>query len=274
LLLIHGIFSSTKGAFGEFLLNRWDDELLIKLDREYAKIISFDHWTVAKSTLENANDLFEMLPKNCEIDLVCHSRGAGVTRCLLEHPSLAKKVSVRKIRFGKVIFVAGACQGSELANPNRIGALVNAFSALTSLSGAYLPLKLFTGLLKAVQYGVKKFPGIQAMSPTSPIFKELNKPINQPDCEYVYIRSNYEPHGKLQDMLDEIGIDQFVFKGKRNDVVVPFDGAGTFDDHVKQTITVTPGPEYGVEKDEHVFHTSFFEQPEVRQSLISHLTGS
>jgi hypothetical protein len=89
LLLVHGIFSSTRAAFSEFLLNRWDDQLLVRLDQQYDRIISFDHWTVARSTLENATELFGMLPRDCDIDIVCHSRGAGVTRCLLEHPELA-----------------------------------------------------------------------------------------------------------------------------------------------------------------------------------------
>ncbi|HLF31264.1 MAG TPA: hypothetical protein VI566_09615 [Xanthomonadales bacterium] len=272
LLFVHGIFSSTKGAFGDILLNRWSDDLLVKLSKEYDKIIGFDHWTVARSTLENATELFEMLPGSCRIDIVCHSRGAGVTRCLLEHPNLAPKLKANKIKIGKVIFVAGACQGSELANPERIGALVNVFSALSSLSGSYLPLKLFTGLLKAVEYGVKNFPGIHSMSPQSQILKELNKPINQPDCEYIYSRSNYEPSGKLKSMLDEIGIDRYMFRGEFNDGVVPFLGAGTFDEQITNTIAVTAGPEYGITQKEHVYHTAFFEQEAVRQSLIYHLT--
>jgi len=273
LLLIHGIFSSTKGAFGEILLNRWDDNLLPKLIKQYDRIIGFDHWTVARSTLDNARELFDMLPLNCQIDIVCHSRGAGVTRCLLEHPDLAAKLGANKIRVGKVIFIAGACQGSELANPDQIGKLVNVFSALSSLSGSFLPLKLFTGLLKAVQYGANRFPGIQSMSPQSPILEELNKPIGQPDCEYIYSRSNYEPSGKLKEMLDDIGIDRFIFNGEFNDGVVPFLGAGTFDKHITQTITVTAGPEFGINQVEHVYHTSFFEQQEIRQALILHLAG-
>ncbi len=275
LVLIHGIFSSTKGAFGELLLNRWNDEILSNLYKggKYDKIISFDHWTVARSTLENATDLFAALPDKCHIDIVCHSRGAGVSRCLLEHPDLAGKLSRRNIGVGKVIFVGGACQGSPLASSNRVNSLVNVFSALSSLSGSYLPLKLFTGLIKAVQYGVKSFPGIESMAPGSPIFKELKKPINQRDCEYIYVRSNYEPRGKLATMLDQIGLDEFVFRGKPNDVVVPFAGAGKFDAHVTETIKVTAGPQYGVGRDEHVFHTQFFEQREVRKALIAHLAS-
>jgi len=271
LVFVHGIFSTIKGAFSEILLNRWNDNLLKNLMDNYNKIIGFDHWTVAKSTLENAKDLLELLPSNCEIDIVCHSRGAGVTRCLLEHGEVAPQLTQRQIKVGKVIFVAGACQGSQLANPDKIGKLVNVFSALSSVTNMYFPLKLATGLLKAVQYGVTQFPGIHAMSPQSPILKELNKPLNQPDCEYIYARSNYEPQGALVGMLDEIGLDKFIFEGKKNDGVVPFDGAGTFDDNVVNTITVTPGPEYGVDHKQHVFHTAFFEQKEVRQLLIDKL---
>lgn len=273
LLFIHGIFSSTKGAFGDILLNRWDDDLLRKLSKFYDKIIGFDHWTVAHSTLDNATALLDKLPDDCRLDIVCHSRGAGVTRCLLEHPNLARKLGQRGIKIGKVLYIAGACQGSELANPERIGSLVNVFSALSSIAGSFLPLGLFTGLLKAVEYGVTHFPGIHSMSPQSPILKELNKPINQPDCEYIYSRSNYEPSGKLKSMLDEIGIDRFVFQGQKNDGVVPFAGAGTFDQQVKKTITVTSGPEFGITRTEHVYHTAFFEQEAVRQALIEHLTG-
>ncbi len=274
LLLIHGIFSSTKGAFSELLLNRWDDDLLFRIRGNYSKIISFDHWTVAKDTLDNAKDLLAMLPENCEIDILCHSRGAGVTRSLLEHPDTAPQLEQRQIKVGKVIFVAGACQGSPLANPDRIGQLVNTFSALSSIANTFFPLQLATGLLKAVQYGVNKFPGIHAMSPEAKIFKELNKPLNQLNCEYIYARSNYEPSGALAGMFDDIGLDKFIFHGKPNDGVVPYDGAGTFDKHVTQSIVVTAGPEYGMQHKEHIFHTAFFEQKEVRQLLIDKFGGS
>ena len=273
LVLIHGIFSDTKGAFGELLLNRWNDNLLTHIHGNYTKIVSFDHWTVARDTLENARDLLKRLPDDCEIDIVCHSRGAGVTRCLLEHPDTEPELKKRKIQVGKVIFVAGACQGSPLANPNRIGQLVNVFSALSSIANTFFPLQLATGLLKAVQYGVKNFPGIESMSPESKIFKELNQPLNPLNCEYIYTRSNYEPSGALLNMFDNLGLDTFIFHGKPNDGVVPFEGAGTFDQHVRDSIPVTAGPQYGLNKDhkEHVFHTAFFEQREVRELLIAKL---
>ena len=271
LLFIHGIFSSTKGAFSEILLSRHDDNLLARFSNNYEKIIGFDHWTVAHSTLENAEALLDLLPDDCKLDIVCHSRGAGVTRCLLEHPKLTKKFSAKSIAVNEVIFVAGACQGSALANPDRIGSLVNVFSALSSVSGGYIPLKLFTGLLKAVQYGVNHFPGVQAMSPESEILKQVNKSVNQTDSRYIYMRSNYEPDGKLAEMLDGLALDKFIFDGS-NDVVVPYDGAGTFDEGVTNSITVTAGAEFGMEKPEHIFHTKFFKERKVRDTLLKYLT--
>lgn len=272
LLLIHGIFSSPKGGFKELLLN-YGDKLLFDLSKRYKKIIAYNHWTVAKTTLENAEDLLAALPDKCQLDIVCHSRGAGVARCLLEHPRLAAKLQTqgRSIRVGKVIFVAGACQGSPLANPKNIGKLLNTFSALSSVSGAYFPVRLVTGLLKAVQYGVSEFPGIKAMSPNSPIVKQLNKPIFHEGSKYIYMRSDFEPEGKLARMLDQLALDKFVFNNEPNDAVVPFDGAGKFDDAVDEHIKPVPGPEFGVTQRDNVLHTKFFKEKRVRETLLKHL---
>jgi hypothetical protein len=273
LLFIHGIFSSTKGAFQQVLVNR-QDELLRTLSARYDHVIGFDHWTVAKSTLENAAELLALLPRNCRLDIVCHSRGAGVTRCLLEHPDLAPKLRSRDIKVGKVVFVAGACQGSPLALPERIGTLVNVASVVSSVGGGYLSTKLFTSLLKAVQYGVTEFPGIASMSPKSPIIEATNGKQYQPGSHYITMRSNYEPAGRLAEMLDGLALDRFVFKGERNDGVVPFDGAATFDERVQQDIHVTASAEFGQRQPESVFHTNFFSQKAVRQGLLKHLTGN
>lgn len=274
LLFIHGIFSSINGAFDEILLSRDNDNLLLNFfNAGYKKIIGFDHWTVAKSTLDNAKDLVVQLPPGCKIDIVCHSRGAGVTRALLEHPDVSPQIMAKNIQVGKVIFVAGACQGSPLAKPEKIGALVNVFSALSSMTRTYFPLKLMVELLKLVKYGVTYFPGIASMSPDNEIFSELNASLNIPGCTYIYIRSNYEPEGKLKLMFDQIGLDKFVFENQMNDGVVPFIGAGTFDPHVDQSIDVIAGPEYGVGKVEDVFHTKFFSQREVRDELCKQLAA-
>ncbi|MFT5548125.1 MAG: hypothetical protein ACI9CO_000037 [Candidatus Azotimanducaceae bacterium] len=271
LLFVHGIFSSVRGAFKQLLLSRNSDHLFSHL--HYDRVVGADHWTVAVDTKTNALELLEQLPRNCRIDIVCHSRGASVVRCLLEHPDILPKFKGKNINVGKVIFVAGACQGSPLALPQKIGALINTFSALSSLSNSFFPIPLVTGIFKLLQYGVKNFPGIAAMSPDSKIFDDLNKPLNVTDCEYIYMRSNYEPKRKLATLIDEGVIDRFAFDGEKNDLVVPYDGAGTFDTGVKETIAITLGHEFGAgEKTEHVIHTDFFRQSEVRLQLLKHLS--
>jgi hypothetical protein len=271
LLLIHGTFSSVEGAFGEFLLNRWDDDLLSHLSANYDRIIGFEHWTVAKTPLENAQELLALLPDNCQIDIVNHSRGATVTRCLLEHPEVAPKLAQRNIKLGRAVFVAGVCQGTEIAHPDRLFDLLNTFSALSSLAGSYLPLTLFTGLLKAVQYGLTNFPGLTSIAPQSPLFQQLNQAKLKSGGEYIVSRSNYEPSGRLLEMLEGAGIDRGVFNNKRNDGVVPFDGAGTFDAQVAKVTTIVFDAEFGVSEPGNVYHTQFFAQPELRQMLIRHL---
>ena len=271
LLFVHGIFSSIEGGFGDLLRSRYDDNFYNRL--KYDRIVGADHWTVAKDTKQNALELLAKLPDNCRLDIVCHSRGAGVVRCLLEHPDVITKFRAKNIDVGKVIFVAGACQGSPLALPDRIGSLVNVFSVLNSLSNTFFPIRLVIGLLKAVHYGVKNFPGIAAMSPDSKVFKELNQSLNYTDCEYIYMRSNYEPNSKVKTLLDEGVIDRFVFQGEMNDLVVPYDGAGTFDPAVEESIEPIAASEFGADPDspDDVVHTRFFREREVRQALLKHL---
>lgn len=247
------------------------DALLARLRPAYRQIVGFDHWTVARSILENAEALLELLPNRCTIDIVCHSRGAGVARCLLEHPKLAGRLGKRGIRVGKVVFVAGACQGSPLAGPEHLVRLLGAFSSLRSVGGEYFPLAVPLALLRAAQYGLRVFPGIASMAPGSPIIRQLNRPIDQKGCEYITMRSDYEPRAVIKEMLDEVWIDRLVFRGAANDGVVPFDGAARFDAHVRKTLRVVAGPEFGGGGREGVYHTAFFEQREVRAALLEHL---
>ena len=149
--------------------------------------------------------------------------------------------------------------------------LVNVFSALSSKTTAFLPSHLFLGIFKALQYGVKHFPGIAAMSPESEIITALNQPVDHPGCKYIFTRSNFEPSGLLLNLLDQAGLDMFVFHGKKNDGVVPYDGAGTFDEHVRSSVTIVKGPSFEKTSSPPVFHTEFFEQREVRQMLLEHL---
>ena len=77
LLLVHGIFSSAEASFGTLLGSKLEPHLRqVYGDR----ILAWDHFTVSKSTFENARDLLHTLPDGADVDIMCHSRGAVVTR--------------------------------------------------------------------------------------------------------------------------------------------------------------------------------------------------
>ncbi len=78
LLFIHGTNSNTEGAFGALTDNRqyglWNYLTSIYGDN----ILTFDHKTFTQSPLQNVVDLLQLLPANCSLHLITHSRGGLV----------------------------------------------------------------------------------------------------------------------------------------------------------------------------------------------------
>ena len=81
------------------------------------QVLAWDHWTLSKSTNQNAHDLVAKLEglSDVELDVICHSRGAGVMRNFFEEPVLRKVLNSRGVRVNVCVYVAGACLGSQLA---------------------------------------------------------------------------------------------------------------------------------------------------------------
>ena len=78
LLFIHGTNSNTEGAFGE-LINNKAGGLWNFITSTYGEnILAFDHKTLTQSALQNAQQLLELLPVNCTVHLITHSRGGLV----------------------------------------------------------------------------------------------------------------------------------------------------------------------------------------------------
>jgi len=272
LLLTHGIFSSLAGAFDG--IADANGTTLQRLRTIYGNnIIGWDHWTVGKTPLENAKEMLAALPPNVRPDLVCHSRGGLVTRAMLEHPQL---ITLRQSRFttvGTNVFVAGACQGSQLATLHNVNRLLNLYSAIASfpfLGGAGVVLKIIVGVLKVLAHGVARLDSIQALSAdvaNNPFLQELNDSPLTPTGKIVVLHANYDPaSGPLARFLD-FNVD-IVF-GQANDMVVPFTGAETFDQWQK----VGPNFQYGTAtvKQSVVMHTNFFHQPSVHSILEQEL---
>ena len=238
-------------------------------------IIGWDHRTVASTPLDNARAMLAALPPNMQPpDIVCHSRGALVTRAMLEHPTL---VASRKSRFGKVgkaIFVAGATQGSQLATESHLNRLLNIYSAIGSipiLGSAGVVLTVIVGVLKVLAHGATRLPSIQALSSdvaANTFLQALNGPPLTPVAEIVVAHANYDPaNGPLARFLD-LNVDTIF--GTANDMVVPFTSAEVFDKWQQVGTNLRFGS--ASEAQGVVMHTNFFSQESIRQLLLVELT--
>lgn len=273
LLLVHGIFSSIEGCFNDLLANQ---ALIGRLTTVYGdNIIGYNHWTVGKTPFENARDLLKLLPVNAglDIDIVCHSRGGLVTRAVLEDPQLLPLTQSKVSRVRSAVFVAGANQGSDLASYNNWTGMFNVFSAFASLAGG-ISLGLIVGVLKAVAHCAMALPSVKALAPDrddepNVFLKRLNGCAGVPVDHYCVAHANFEPAGPgVLSVIDPI-VDA-VFKNKANDLVVPFDGAATFDKYIDCRINLPFGSD--TESQGAVYHTVFFRQVSVQQWLQEQLT--
>ena len=272
LLLTHGIFSSLEGAFHG--ISDPGSAVLQHLRARYGRnIIGWDHWTIAKTPLENAREMLSALPADVLPDIVCHSRGGLVTRAMLEHPSLQGLRESKFASVGKAIFVAGANQGSQLASTAHINRLLNIYSAIGSiplLGSVGVALKVVVGVLKVLAHGVTKIPSIQALIPDATqndFLRAINQELMTPTGEIVVLHANYDPStGPLAGLLD-LNVD--VVFNQANDMVVPYTGAEVFDKWQQVGTNFRFGS--ATETQSTVMHTNFFFQESVHQLLRSEL---
>ncbi|MBU0480785.1 MAG: hypothetical protein KKG47_06770 [Proteobacteria bacterium] len=271
-LFIHGILSSIEGAF--HALGKGGNSVLQQLSDKYnGRLIGWDHWTVSKTMTKNAIDLLNALPDDMDVHIVCHSRGGAVTRAILEDPAL-KNLREKKLRtVNEVIFVAGANQGSPLANPDRLVDLINVFNGLYSLvgNGSGVSIKVIVGVLKVLLHGVFNIPSLRDLTPGSKFYQRLNGPYCTPAQEYCYVRANFDEKGiSVRSTLDTLA-DSYI--QEPNDLVVPFKGAMTFDPYLSGKVPVNRGMDYGDSNtgQSTVLHTNYFEQAEVRDLLLNKL---
>ncbi|HEX4959709.1 MAG TPA: hypothetical protein VF173_02635 [Thermoanaerobaculia bacterium] len=272
LLLTHGIFSSLAGAFAG--ISAPANPVLQHLRGIYGRnIIGWDHWTVSKTPLENATELLAKLPPNLQPDIVCHSRGALVTRAMLEHPDLEASRATRFSFVGKAVFVAGACQGSQLANFASINRLLNVYSAIGSipaLGSAGVVLNVIVGVLRVLAHGATRLPSLEALSSDlskNTFLQELNNDLTTPTGEIIVMHANYDPaNGPLAGLLD-LNLDTIF--STANDMVVPYTGAEVFDKWQQVGTNLRFGT--ASQTQPVVMHTNFFFQPGVQQFLQSAL---
>lgn len=282
LLFVHGIFSSTAGAFGD-LGDATDpastmSQLLKRYDQQ---VFGYDHWTLAKTPQQNAVDLLNAMPPDAgwDVDIVCHSRGGLVMRSLLavvadgaapDTPELKQIAALRQGRIhgvGRACFIAAANQGSPLADPDEIRDFLNVAGLLASGS-ACLALDLVIGLAKYVVSSGFGLPSIQALSSTSQLVADLNDSATLLSAATAYYARADFNYGGSRLLETGVFLDQFLIKAD-NDLVVPYDGVALpgFDAGAGQRLNFgTPG-----EKQSLVWHTEFFGQPQTQQFLLASL---
>lgn len=271
LLFVHGIISSTTGAFGGI---QEDKDYYNKLSNLYnGNLLAYDHWTLSKDIFDNAQELLTELPQGVSIDIVCHSRGAGVVRSLLEKN--IKKLKDKEIEVRKVVFVAGACEGSQLATEralDNIFKILNKFSIL--LGKPSFTKSVIVKALKLILGGLQEVPGTDSMDPEGKYITSLKDSKETRAKQYNYFRANFDPGSSHIAAVDQKIVDEAIFIKKGNDVVVPFEGAGISKNYLEGKVDKKLRKDYGSEENpqESIWHITFFDDKCMRNLLLETLS--
>ena len=268
LLMIHGTNSRTHTAFGG-LPRSFVEAMHTKYD---GRVFAFDHPTLTHTPRQNIETLLSAMPAglSLDVDIICHSRGGLVSRVLSEKQE-ALALGGRTVRVGRVVFVGAPNAGTRLADEAFVGEYLDTITNLLNV----IPTNGVTDALGFVLTGVKLvavglyagLKGLHSMQPNGEFGTWLNAGERQRDTQYFALASNYSP---TQTSLLQLATDKLmdrVFKGARNDLVVPTDG-----------VYAANGSGYFPIADEVVFgagdgvaHTGFFQYPKTTELIASWL---
>jgi hypothetical protein len=282
LLIVHGILDRVYGfALSPLLI--WGD-LLGRLHELYGgRVYAFDHPTLSKGPLENARDLLALLPDGVQLDILCHSRGGLVTRCLLEHPEMRGKLDAKRIHVGRVIFMAAANQGSRLAAPNHLADMLNVFAGFGSISPVPLvrdtlraASDLMLQTLHAISVDANALPGVAALIPGNPLIRELNASPLPASGHYSFIRANFDHTTERLLKPVEAASDRG-FGTELSDLVVPFDGVigvGRRSEARPDVVPDVAGLGTPMKPQGHWHHLNLLDSQPVRDFIIGRFTAA
>lgn len=267
LLFVHGTFSSAHGAFDAL-----PDAVFDTLYQRYgARLFAYDHPYLATDPVANARWFFAQVPAdaNLEVDIVCHSRGGLVSRLLAEPPRTGWRVR-------RLVFVAVPNQGTPLAEPNHMMAMIDRLTTALNLFPTGPVVETLEALITAVKvvgHGVLDgLPGLAAMKPGGPLLQTLNAG-GSPDDSYRAVAVDFRPAGGgLASVIGQRVADRvmdLVFEDRPNDLVVPEAGVWSANGHAG--FPIAPAHVLRVPAEAGVIHTTVFGHAPVGAALLDWL---
>ena len=199
LVLVHGTFVDTVSTFGKLWLQH--PQAVASLFGHYGgRVYALDHPTLSQSPIANALTLVRALPKGATLHLLTHSRGGLVAEILAracagtpiddelayfadakyaaqreEVRALLAEVQAKSLRVERVLRVACPARGTLLAS-KRLDAYLSVLKWGLELAALPVVPELVDFLCEVAQRRTDpaELPGLEAMTPDSPIVAWLN----------------------------------------------------------------------------------------------------
>jgi hypothetical protein len=268
LLLIHGTFSTAHAAFGGMPA----DVMQQLCDRYRGRVWAFNHFTLSHDPKKNVDRLLEQIPAGAklDVDIVCHSRGGLVSRCLARE---AAKGSALKI--DRVVLVGVPNAGTLLADPDRMMHMIDRFTTILNFfpdGGVSETLESIITAVKIVAHGaLRGLDGLASMNPSGTFLKGLNAGTSK--SNYYAIAADYSPTDQnLKRFLTGTvnAVADRVFENNANDLVVPT--AGVFEKNGAAGFPVEAARVFKFPAEDGVMHTQYFSSAKTCENLLDWLS--
>ena len=199
LVLVHGTFVDTVSTFGALWTQH--PEVLQRLFAHYGgRVHALDHPTMGQSPIANALTLVRALPDGARLHLLTHSRGGLVAEVLAracaaplgdddlaffpetsharhrqELQALVAEAQAKRLQVERVLRVACPSRGTLLAS-GRLDAYLSVLKWGLDLAGVPVLPELvdFLGEVARRRSDPAELPGLEAMTPDSPVVQWLN----------------------------------------------------------------------------------------------------
>ena len=199
LVLMHGTFVDTVSTFGK-LWTLHPQAVTQLFDRYGQRVYALDHPTLSASPFANALTLVRALPQGARLHLLTHSRGGLVAEVLAracagaliddelalfaepgyaqhrqELRSLVAEAQAKNLQVERVLRVACPARGTLLAG-KRLDAYLSVLKWGLELAGLPVAPELvgFLGEVAQRRTDPTELPGLEAMTPDSPVVQWLN----------------------------------------------------------------------------------------------------